>query len=51
MKKILFILLIVSGLIALDLVFPRFPWEEQMESFFRNNLSRVMSWMHLRQLA
>jgi hypothetical protein len=50
MKKLFFILLIVSGLIALELVFPRGQWEDQVQSFLRNNVSKVMNWVNINSL-
>lgn len=51
MKKLFFILAAAFALVALDLVFPRVEIEEQVASFLKNNLSRVVSWVNFGALA
>ncbi len=50
MKKLTFILIIAIALVALDLAFPSVGVEQQVSSFLRNNLARVVSWVNLGML-
>lgn len=51
MKKLFFILAVAIALVALDLAFPMVEIEDQVASFLRNNLSRVVTWVNLSALA
>lgn len=50
MKKLLFIAGIVIAVIAIDLFIPRVGIEDQMTSFLRNNLYKVVHFVNLRAL-
>jgi hypothetical protein len=47
MKKLFFILIVAIALVALDLAFPTVQIEQQVSSFLKNNLARVVSWVNL----
>jgi hypothetical protein len=51
MKKLFFILTVAIALVALDLAFPTVEIEEQLGSFLRNNLARVVSWVNFAAIA
>jgi hypothetical protein len=51
MKKLFFILTVAIALVALDLAFPTVEIEQQVGSFLRNNLAKVVSWVNLAAIA
>lgn len=51
MKKLFFILTVATALIALELVFPKVQVEEQVASFLKTNISRVVNWVNFGALA
>ena len=51
MKKLLTILIVAIALVALDLAFPTVEFEQQVSSFLRNNLARVVNWVNIGVLA